>query len=112
MKLKIFESNDGDCLLLESRDGRRILCDGGRTASMQAHVRDELGKLRKANKKIDIAYISHVDNDHITGVLALLQDELAWRVHDFRARNGSKKSAPAFPRPPQIGTVWHNAFRD
>ncbi len=112
MELKIFESQDGDCLLLESKDGRRMLCDGGRTTSMREHVRDELAKLRKAKKKIDIVYVSHVDNDHITGVLALLQDELEWRIHDHRVKNGLKKTPPKVPRPPEIGTVWHNAFRD
>ena len=112
MQVKIFESQDGDCLLLESKDGRRILCDGGRTASMRSIVRDELAKLRKARKRLDIVYVSHVDNDHITGVLALLEDELEWRVHEHRLENDIKKARPKGPRPPEIGTVWHNAFRD
>lgn len=112
MKLKIFQSQDGDCLLLESKDGRRILCDGGQSTSMREHVRGDLAKLRNARKRIDIAYVSHVDNDHITGVLALLQDELEWRIHEHRVKNGRKNKPPAFPRPPEIGTVWHNAFRD
>ena len=112
MKLDIFESQDGDCLLLESKDGRKILCDGGRTASMCSHVRDVLTRLRKAKKKIDVVYVSHVDNDHITGVLQLLQDELAWRIHDHRVKTGLTRKPPTVPRPPEIGTIWHNAFKD
>jgi beta-lactamase superfamily II metal-dependent hydrolase len=112
MKLKIFESQDGDCLLIESKDGRLILCDGGRTASMRSHVSGELTKLRKANRKLDILYVSHVDNDHITGVLALLEDELQWRIHDHRKKTGLNSAPPKVPRPPEISTVWHNAFRD
>jgi hypothetical protein len=112
MKLKIFESEDGDCLLLESKDGRLILCDGGRSTSMREVVRKELAKLRKAKRKIDVVYISHVDNDHITGVLALLEDELQWRIHDHRVKTGIASPAPTAPRPPEMGTVWHNAFRD
>jgi beta-lactamase superfamily II metal-dependent hydrolase len=112
MKLKIFDGFDGDCMLLESADGRRILCDGGRSTSMRENVRGELTKLRKAKQGIDVVYVSHVDADHITGVLALLQDELDWRIHDHRVKNGLKKSPPKAPRPPVIGTVWHNAFRD
>jgi beta-lactamase superfamily II metal-dependent hydrolase len=112
MKLKIFESHDGDCLLLESKDGKRILCDGGRTGSMRSQVSEELAKLRKSKSKLDIVYVSHVDNDHITGVLALLEDELEWRIHAHRVKNGLKKARPKVPRPPEIGTIWHNAFRD
>ena len=36
------------------------------------HVAAALGKLRKANKKIDLVYVSHIDQDHIGGVLAML----------------------------------------
>jgi metal-dependent hydrolase (beta-lactamase superfamily II) len=100
MKLRIFESQDGDCLLVESQDGKRILCDGGRTASMRDHVSGELAKLRKAKKKLDIAYCSHVDNDHITGILAMLEDELQWRIHDHRKKDAPGTPPPKVPRPP------------
>lgn len=114
MRLHIFQSDKGDCLLLESRDGKnRILCDGGMARSMKAHVRDELGKLRKAGKKLDFIYVSHIDSDHISGVLQLLQDELEWRIHEQRSANGHKEpKKPANPRPPEIGGIWHNAFAD
>lgn len=112
MKLHIFQSAKGDCLLLEANDGARMLCDGGMAASMRSYVRDELTKLRKANKKIDYVYISHVDQDHISGVLQLLEDELEWRLYDFHAEQGTPIRKPDAPRPPEIGGVWHNAFRD
>jgi beta-lactamase superfamily II metal-dependent hydrolase len=112
MKLTIFQSDMGDCLLLESSDGRRILCDGGMASSMEGFVRDKLGALRSAGKKLDFVYVSHVDNDHISGVVRLLQDELEWRIFEHNRRTGGKKKKPAFPRPPEIGGIWHNAFRD
>jgi len=112
MKLHIFQSDKGDCLLLESKDGRRILCDGGMASSMREHVRGELAKLRDKGD-IDYAYVSHIDSDHISGVLQLLQDELEWRVYDQRRKNGhAKPKRPKVPRPPRIGGIWHNAFRD
>ncbi len=112
MKLHIFQSAKGDCLLLEAKDGARILCDGGMAASMRTHVRDELAKLRKANQKIDYVYISHIDQDHISGALQLLEDELEWRLFDFHAQQGTPIREPKVPRPPEIGGIWHNAFRD
>jgi len=113
MRLHIFQSADGDCLLLESKDKRLILCDGGRPASMTGFVRKELAKLRNKKRKIDAVYVSHIDNDHITGVLQLLEDEVEWRVYDHHkaaGHTGIKK--PAVPRPPDIDGLWHNSFSD
>ena len=109
MKLHIFQSNKGDCILLESSDGKRILCDGGMATSMRENVRAHLGKLRKNGHALDFVYVSHVDNDHIAGVLQLLEDELEWRVFDHHKQ---KTKEPKVPRPPKIGGIWHNAFRD
>jgi Metallo-beta-lactamase superfamily len=111
MKLKIFQSEKGDCLLLEGAKGGRILCDGGMAGSMRKVVRTELAKLRKKKHAIDAAYVSHIDQDHISGVLALLEDELEWRVFDHHKKNrhtGFK--APKVPRPPEIKALWHNGF--
>ena len=111
MKLRIFQSEKGDCLLLESADGRLILCDGGMAASMRKVVRAELAKLRASNKPLDAIYVSHIDQDHISGVLALLEDELAWRVHDHHKKNGDTDvKPPKVPRPPEIKAIWHNSF--
>ena len=111
MKLSIFQSDKGDCILLESKDGKRILCDGGMSASLETHVVPALGKLRKAKKKIDFAYVSHIDQDHISGVLKLLQIELDWRIFEHQKKNGNTKvKAPALDRPPEIGGIWHNSF--
>jgi len=111
MKLNIFQSDKGDCILLESEDGKRILCDGGMSRSMSKHVAPALGKLRKAKKNIDFAYVSHIDQDHISGVLQLMQDELDWRVFEHQKRLGNKRAkSPKAPRPPEIGGLWHNSF--
>lgn len=112
MKIRIFQSAKGDCLLLEGSDGTHLLCDGGMRDSMQNVVRKELGKLRTQGTKLDYVYVSHIDQDHIAGVLALLQDELEWRLYEHHKANGTLKPKPKFPRPPEIGGIWHNAFRD
>jgi hypothetical protein len=113
MRLHIFQSDKGDCLLLEGKGGGRILCDGGMSNSMTAHVSPRLAKLRAAKERIDIAYVSHIDQDHISGVLRLLRDELDWRIFEHHKSKGHVKvKKPTNARPPEIGGIWHNAFRD
>lgn len=112
MQLTIFESSAGDCLLLEGSSGHLVLCDGGMRASMTDQVRDELAALRVAGRALDLVYVSHIDNDHISGVLQLLEDEAEWRVFDFHEAGNDPVRSPRAPRPPEIKGILHNAFSD
>lgn len=113
MKLKIFQSNKGDCMLLEAASGELVLCDGGMGASMKEYVRDELGRLREVEEReLEFVYISHIDNDHISGVLQLLEDEVEWRVYHHHEDTNEPVKKPKVPRPPVIKGILHNAFRD
>jgi beta-lactamase superfamily II metal-dependent hydrolase len=114
MHLTIFQSGKGDCLLLSNdADTARMLVDGGMPAAYREHVAGAMGKLRDAKKKIDVVYVSHIDQDHIGGILEMLDDEVAWRVHEHQKKNGNPAhKAPAVPRPPQVGAIWHNAFHE
>ena len=112
MRLTAFQSDKGDCLLLTDNSGtRRILVDGGMPASYKAHVAAAMGKLGAAKAALDVVYISHIDRDHIGGVLTMLDDEADWRVHEFQRKNKNTKSRPpAVARPPSIKEIWQNAF--
>lgn len=113
MRLTTFQSSKGDCLLLESADGKRMLIDGGMGNSYRAHVAPALGALRDAGQRLDLIYVSHIDEDHIEGVLELMNTELDWRVHEFqRAGDNPDHRPPKQPRPPEVGELWHNAFSD
>jgi beta-lactamase superfamily II metal-dependent hydrolase len=115
MQLTMFQSGKGDCLLLaDTGDETRILVDGGMPDAYTAHVASGISALRKKKKKdIDLVYVSHIDQDHIGGVLRMLDDEVLWRVHEHQVKNGNRKhKPPRAPRPPKIGGIWHNGFRD
>ncbi|HEY5885079.1 MAG TPA: MBL fold metallo-hydrolase [Pyrinomonadaceae bacterium] len=112
MKLTIFQSDKGDCTLLEAASGELMLCDGGMGPSMRDHVRGALGLLRDDQRELEFVYVSHIDNDHISGVLQLLQDEVEWRVFDHHEETGDPINPPKVPRPPVIKGVLHNGFRD
>ena len=114
MHLTAFQSDKGDCLLLTNTAGTtNILVDGGMSVSYNAHVAAAMGKLRTAKKKLDVVYVSHIDQDHIAGVLKMLDDEAAWRVHKFQKEHHNPNSKPPkVPRPPEVLEIWHNGFHD
>jgi hypothetical protein len=113
MKLTVFQSDKGDCLLLEGDAGGRILADGGMRDSYTEHVAPALGKLRAKKQTIDVVYVSHIDQDHISGILQMMDDEVEWRIHDYQIKHGNPKhKPPARPRPPKVKHIWHNAFHD
>jgi hypothetical protein len=114
MKLTVFQSDKGDCLLLTGGDDKtRVLIDGGMSRSYREHVAAALGKIHEDGGKLDVVYVSHIDQDHISGVLQLLDDEVAWRAHEFQVRTGNDEHPePKAPRPPAVEEIWHNGFRD
>ncbi len=111
MKLTVFQSDKGDCLLLTGADGRQVLVDGGMSASYSKHAAPALGQLRDNGEVLDVVYVSHIDQDHIAGVLQMMDDEVAWRVHEYQVNHGNPQhKEPDSPRPPEVKTIWHNAF--
>lgn len=116
MQITMFQSAQGDCLLLtDTGDQTRILVDGGMPASYTTHVAPALAKLRLEKKNnIDLVYVSHIDRDHIGGVLRMLDDEVLWRVHDHQVKTlkNTAHKPPKSPRPPVISAIWHNSFKD
>ena len=117
MKIRVFQSDKGDCLLLTSGSGKnRVLVDGGMSSSYTKHVAPALAKLNGAKPQLDVVYVSHIDDDHISGVLQLMNDLMNWRVFDFQTKHkkaGDKPpKKPKNARPPEIGKIWHNAFHE
>ncbi|MFL5574697.1 MAG: MBL fold metallo-hydrolase [Gemmatimonadaceae bacterium] len=113
MNLRVFQSDEGDCLLLTSADDRHVLCDGGMAASYTDHVAAHLAALRDGGEALDVVYVSHIDEDHISGVLEMMDDAVAWRVHDYQKGSGnSKHKEPTVARPPEVRAIWHNAFHE
>jgi len=112
VKLEVFQASKGDCLLLTSDGGTRVLVDGGMDDAYPKHIAPAMARLRERGEKLDLLYVSHIDDDHIGGVLELLNDEVDWRVFEFQkdvAGNPDPKP-PRAPRPPAIDHIWHNAF--
>ncbi|HYR28751.1 MAG TPA: MBL fold metallo-hydrolase, partial [Thermoanaerobaculia bacterium] len=109
MRLIVFPSDHGDCLLLESAD-QRMLIDGGPGSSFKRHVLPYLSET--ADRPLDCVYLSHIDHDHIGGLLVLLDALFEWAVYQYRSDKGKNPKEPKMPRPPEVLKVWHNGFDD
>jgi hypothetical protein len=101
--LEALQANDGDCLLLhyqKTAAGKpvRILIDGGSAGVYSSVLKPRLDQLR-AKKPLDLRMVmtSHIDADHITGVLDLFK-ALAQLRDD---------GEDEFCR---VETLWHNSF--
>lgn len=76
LELEMLPAREGDCLLLTygHRDSpRRVLIDGGRAATY-ADTKARLERLPEAERDFELVVVTHVDRDHIEGVLAMLDD--------------------------------------
>ncbi len=114
MKIKVFQAGKGDCLLVTSKDGTvNMLIDSGVSEAYTKHVSKELNKLKKKDVFLDLACVSHIDDDHIGGFLKMIEDMVDWRVYDFHQDNGNPAvKKPTSYRPAEIKEIWHNAFHD
>ena len=133
MKVKVYQATDGDCLLIEATDadggasesGSAILVDGGRKGSYRDFTAPDL-----VGRSLDLVVVSHIDNDHISGVVELFDQTVEWTVyrhHEARLEaeraqldddeieqreRELKRLRPSAPEPPEVVEVWHNAFSD
>src|SRR6478752_7301035 len=84
--IEVLPARLGDCLLVECRRPTgptwRMLVDGGPPDTWPL-LEARLRRLDPADRHIDVAVITHIDNDHIGGMLELLASDLAADVADF-----------------------------
>ncbi len=74
----VLQAEHGDCILVQGEfDGqpRNILIDGGLSRTYIHRKRPQilkklLEKIKGTNQRIDLLVLSHVDEDHIAGLLA------------------------------------------
>lgn len=75
--IDMLPAEHGDCLWIEygpASDPRRLLIDGGTTGTART-LRARLAALPAAKRRFELLVVSHIDADHIGGVLELLDDD-------------------------------------
>jgi hypothetical protein len=107
--LDVRRARKGDCLVLHygSKTNPGLgLIDGGPSQVYGPHLKPRLEQIRKSRKlgpndplPVDFMMVSHIDDDHINGILELTKELLEAKA--------AKK-----PLPFKIQSVWHNTFDD
>lgn len=79
MKIKFLQAGNGDSFLisfLENDIPRNILIDGGieqtyysSSTNVNGELYLEIDSIRQRSESIDLLILSHIDNDHICGLL-------------------------------------------
>jgi hypothetical protein len=103
--LDVIRARKGDCLLLHygsEDDPRLMVIDGGPRGVYGPHLKPRLEEIRKARGlekneplPVDLLMVSHVDDDHIQGILDLTKD----LIQDN-------------PNLVQVLSLWHNSFEN
>jgi beta-lactamase superfamily II metal-dependent hydrolase len=105
--LEALEAAYGDCLLVHYgtvATPRVMLVDGGPTGIYSKRLRPRLLELQKSRTKtqplpLQLVVVSHIDADHIEGILALTQEAIDAK------ENGDTPVA-------KVLGMWHNSFDD
>src|SRR5512141_1146826 len=77
LKLHVVQAREGDCMIVEHGTPAQpgyILVDGGPVGVYDQHLCAMLSDIQARVGGLDLAVVSHVDDDHIVGVLDLLND--------------------------------------
>ncbi len=99
LKLRIIQARYGDCLILESGYGKRrkhVLVDGGPSQVYRPYLRGELKKIADSGGKLDLVVLTHVDGDHVLGLLEMMEE---------------MKNSQGQPLV-QVSGMWHNGFSE
>jgi hypothetical protein len=102
-------AKQGDALILHygpAKDPKWLLIDGGPGGVYESFLAPRFQKLREdwefespKSFPLELVLVSHVDDDHINGILDLFEEQLD--AHESRR-----------PLPFKIKRLWHNSFDD
>ena len=106
LSLDVLRARKGDCLMLHfgsKQQPHLILIDGGPSKVYGPQLKPRLQRVHKARKiagdeplPIDVVMVSHIDDDHINGILELTEEQ--------RGRTPALRL--------DVTSLWHNSFDD
>jgi hypothetical protein len=104
--LDVLRARKGDCLMLHygsEDDPHLILIDGGPSKVYKPHLKPRIAQVHASRGleesdalPVDVVMVSHVDDDHIRGIVELTEEQRG-ASPDLRL---------------DVNTLWHNTFDD
>lgn len=94
LRLKMYPGKNGDAFLVDA-SGSNILIDAGYASTFKEFIAPDLVQLCKAGGRLDLLICTHIDADHIGGVI------------EFISSNGVSGARRII----EIDEVWHNSLR-
>lgn len=91
MVVTIFPANNGDSFLIETENGSIVLIDGGYVSTYREHIKPKLLELSKANKNISHLIVTHIDSDHISGIIKFIEENKQNEII-------------------KVENIWHNSY--
>lgn len=95
IEITMYPAKEGDAFLLSFGEDKHtnIIIDMGLSVTYKDFIRQDLIKLSKSNRKIDLLVVTHVDEDHIQGAISFFEE------------NGREQNVIS------VNEVWHNSYR-
>lgn len=90
MRIELLPALNGDCILVEYLPNHFILIDGGYVDTYKHYLLPRLKEIAAQGGKLDLLVVTHIDSDHISGIVKLLEEE-------------------ELPIP--IESIWYNGYR-
>jgi len=90
MRIELLPALNGDCILVEYLPAHFILIDGGYVDTYQKNLLPRLKEIAAQGGTLDLLVVTHIDSDHISGVVKLLEEDEV---------------------PVPIGSIWYNGYR-
>ncbi|MEN8907747.1 MAG: hypothetical protein ABF289_17495 [Clostridiales bacterium] len=96
IRIEMFPAIDGDCLLVNygNKLDLHILIDGGRKETYNSFLKKRLKEINSKGEIINLLIVTHIDSDHIEGIIELLKD------------NESSDTSTII----KINEIWHNGL--
>lgn len=77
LQITMLDVGQGDCIFMETEDGLTCMIDGGSTDTKEAGTYRILPFLKYSGiAKLDYCFLTHMDEDHISGVRELFENAL------------------------------------
>ena len=89
MDIQLLPALNGDCILVEHAPGHYFLIDGGYVDTYKKYLSPKLRAIAAEGGVIDVLVVTHIDEDHISGINKMMDGHL----------------------PIPVGEIWYNGYR-